>query len=37
VLDELGEFLDRRSEGVDAARGSAHDQAALEYGHNKVG
>jgi hypothetical protein len=37
VLDELGECLDRSSEGVDAARGSAHDQAALEYGHDQVG
>jgi hypothetical protein len=25
VLDELGECLDHGSEGVDAARGSAHD------------
>jgi hypothetical protein len=25
VLDDLGECLDRGSEGVDAARGSAHD------------
>jgi hypothetical protein len=37
VLDELGECLDRGCEAVDAACGSAHDQAALEYGHGQVG
>jgi hypothetical protein len=37
VLDELGECLDRCCERVDAARGSAHDQGALEYGHDQVG
>jgi hypothetical protein len=37
VLDELGECLNRCCEGVDPTRGSAHDQGALEYGHDQVG